>query len=271
MEGTARGCVNSLSRDPCIWSAGCLPPLTESLLHVWIYDLDADRDSIALLEDSLSVDEWRRVRLFSSPVPARRFIVRRGVLRRTLGQYLNATPEDIRFVYNKHGKPFLAPELSSDLQFSLSDSGDLAALSVGISEPLGLDIERLRTVPLFSELEFGQPLLPEEEYPASSAAAARISAFLQAWTRREALAKAEGVGLQLLSGQFASDGLPDYAPPVSSEPSAPHGEGFHVHSLSLPLGYVGTVATRFKTPKVVYFSPLGVPPKEHFPRYCTGF
>lgn len=231
----------------------CMPHLDETVLHVWTFDLKVDLEALSQQEDTLSDEEWRRVRRYSSARPARRFIVRRGLLRRILGKYIHRSPEEVRFVYNVYGKPFLSPELSSDLQFSLSQTGERAALAVGLKDPLGIDVERLRTIrALGGSVRFGSPM--EEAYRINKPAALtdRLP-FVLAWTRREAVAKAEGVGLQMLPGRYEVDGMTDFILPASTANVSLYRRGYHIHTLSLFAGYVGALATRHQTPKIVYF------------------
>lgn len=254
MEGTPRGSLGRARARPGIFSHGGVPPLGESVLHVWILDLKVDRESLAMQEEMLSAEEWKRVRRYSSQNVGRRFIVRRGLLRLILAQYLAYPPEHIGFVYNAHGKPFLAPEHSSDLQFSLTDSGDMASLAVGLRESLGIDIERLRTVRLDGGLESRGSIKGEDVCAIDRSATKHSFEFFQAWTRREALAKAKGVGLQMLSRQTDANGGEDDAPGDSGANAALDERGFHIHALTLPAGYVGALAARPKSPKIVYCS-----------------
>lgn len=231
-----------------------LPQLNEVAVHVWTFNLKGDREAIARQEAVLSAEEWRRVRRHFSGQSARRFIVRRGLLRRILGEYLDLPPEEIRFVYNDCGKPFLAPHICPDLQFSLSDSGELGALAVGLKEPLGIDIERLRTVAAIGGTDpFGSPV-QEADRCEGKVAPVHSLRFVKAWTRREAVAKAEGVGLQLNPGSSEIDYLADCMQPTSTADRAILGRGIHIHELTLPAGYVGALATSERTPIIAYFS-----------------
>ena len=254
MEGTSRSSLDRAHGRLGSVSLSCPPPLRESVLHVWFLDLKLDRESLAVQEDMLSAEEWQRVRRYASSLPGRRFIVRRGLLRRILGGYLNRPPDEIKFVYNAHGKPFLAPELSSDLQFSLSDSGDKAAIAVGLGDPVGIDIEWLRTIRLDRVRISPGTVQREVAFRGNRSAGEHSFEFFQAWTRREALAKAEGVGLQMLSRQSDAYGGEDNAPTDPGARAALDRRVFHLHALTLPAGYVGALATRPKFPKIVYCS-----------------
>ena len=254
MERSPRSSVDGTEHVFVSESEKCRPPLDEAVLHVWTFDLKVDLETISRQEDTLSDEEWRRVRRYSSARPARRFIVRRGLLRKILGKYLNRTAEEVRFVYNAHGKPFLSPELSSDLQFSLSHSGERAALAVGARDPLGIDIEMLRSISVSGGSNFFGSPAQEAVFFTRSAASTGSLAFIRAWTRREAVAKAEGGGLKMLPGRCKVDCLTDFMQPASASDGSLYRRGFHVHALNLPAGYVGVLAARHKTPKIVYFS-----------------
>ena len=254
MEGTPRSSLGRAHGGPGIGSDGCTLPLGASVLHVWVVDLEMERESLAVYEEMLAAEEWRRVRRHSSRRLARRYIGRRGLLRSILGLYLDHRPKEVMFVYNAHGKPSLAPEHSSDLQFNLSDSGEKAAIAVGLGEPIGIDIERLRTVQLKEGLESCGSAKGKASHSGSPASTKHVFEFFQAWTCREAIAKAEGVGLQGLSGQSGIEGSEEEASSPFHAGGSLHRSGFHLHALTLPWGYVGALAARSKTCNIVYRS-----------------
>ncbi len=255
MERATRGLLSGTGTRNWGRSVCGAPPLDADALHVWTWNLDVDRRRLSRYEEVLSADEWRRVGRHASHLPARRFIVRRGMLRRIIGRYVDQQPQNVRFVYNPHGKPFLAPELAADLQFNLSDSGELAALAICLQQPVGIDIEQLRTPPVADGLK-SYSLTPRElEHFERAAEPERSLRFLRAWTRREAIVKAEGVGLQLLTGQLELEELADHQEPAWEEGGVHCKRGFHLYRLALPDGYVGSLATRQKLLDIRYFSP----------------
>lgn len=253
MERSPRSSLNCAEHVLVRESDASLPQLDVAVLHVWTLGLKLDREALSRQEDSLSVEEWRRVRRYSSTPPARRFIVRRGLLRWILGKYLHCSPEEIKFVYNAHGKPFLSPEFSSDLHFSLSHSGEEAALAVGLRDPLGIDVETVRPVRALGGTDLvASPEQDAGRYTRPTAPTDCLS-FVQAWTRREAVAKAEGLGLNMFPGRYEVDGLTDYMLPASTPNVSLYRRGYHIHPLTLSAGYVGALAARHRTPKIVYF------------------
>ena len=255
MERAPRSTIGSTGARQYKWTGCDVPLLDGTAPHVWTWRLDVDQESLSRFEEVLSTDEWRRVRRSTRHLQARRFIVRRGMLRTILGQYLDRHPQEVRFVYNPQGKPALAPQHCTELQFNLSASGDLAVLGVGKGGPLGVDIERLRPIPLDIGRTF-HDLPPGETVHFDSVAESGPGLrFLRAWTCREAIAKAEGVGLQLLWSKLHPDDFADLNVYESDETGVYREGGYHLHDLTLPEGYVGFLATRQKLLEICYCSP----------------
>lgn len=143
----------------------------------------------------LSSDEKKRANRFHFERDRARFVVGRGFLRWILGQYLQADPATLGFVYGPAGKPSLAPVHSEPLHFNLSHSEDLAVFAVSADHALGVDVERIRPVPEADCIlhryfpretaEHWRRLSPEQQ----------PQAFFQSWVQREAIAKRVGCGL----------------------------------------------------------------------------
>ena len=252
MEGSARTALVASERTEFILSLDRLPPLTEARVHLWTWNLDVNRDVLAQLEVVLALGEWRRVRRCSSHQIARRFIARRGILRKIMGLYLDLPPDEVQIIYNAHGKPLLAPDLSPSLQFNLSDSGELAALAIGIGHPLGIDIERLRPLPDGDALAVDVLSVQQVEHCNRADAATRANIFFRLWTRREAITKAEGFGLQLTSDQLSLDDVACPRPSASGPVSVPQWRDIHLHDVTLPAGYIGALATRQEVTEIIY-------------------
>ena len=86
-----------------------------------------------------------------------------------------------------------------------------------LQQPVGIDIEQLRTPPVADGLK-SYSLTPRElEHFERAAEPERSLRFFRAWTRREAIVKAEGVGLQRLSGQLELEDLVDHLEPAWEE------------------------------------------------------
>ena len=169
------------------------PNLPEGVAHVYISMLgDGDGNRFFPL---LTDDERTRSAKFRIPRIREQFVVARGRLRFLLGHYLGLPPLAVPILYTDSGKPHLPPGFP--LHFNVSHTDGLAAFAFGRSR-VGVDVERDRPMPdaaalvarFFSRREgegFGS--VPAVEYSA---------AFFRAWTRKEAVLKAIGRGVQSL-------------------------------------------------------------------------
>jgi 4'-phosphopantetheinyl transferase len=163
----------------------------------------------------------------------------RAILRTILGGYLDRKPRELAFLHGAQGKPRLALKHWMDsLHFNVSHTDSLALYAVARGGEVGVDIERVRDVPDWSDIadiffapweQDGLRDLPDER---------RRLAFLQAWTRREALLKTSGAGL---AGE--NDGC-----------LTAREDGFPVHSLIPEPGYLAAVACAFPAPRMTFFT-----------------
>jgi 4'-phosphopantetheinyl transferase len=171
-------------------------------VHVWLASLDLEASRVKSLWRTLSADERERGLRFHFQRDREHFIVARGLLRVILGRYLNMKPSQIRFSYNRYGKPFLAGEGGGALRFNVSHSHRLALYAMTSGREIGIDLEHIRRVldineiaeRFFSPREVAMLLaLPEPLWS---------EAFFNCWTRKEAYIKAKGEGLSLPLDQF---------------------------------------------------------------------
>lgn len=165
-------------------------------VHVWAASLDVPVSVLEGFKKTLSRDELERAARFHFSQHRNRYIVARGWLRQLLGGYLSIPAETLKFDYGPRGKPALAAaSKASGLQFNLAHSEGLSLITVAQAVSVGIDVERVRTLPdadelvarFFSKRENSEfKLLPEDQKPA---------AFFNLWTRKEAWLKATGEGI----------------------------------------------------------------------------
>ena len=170
--------------------------LTNDEVHLWRVSLRCSDSPLAFVQTLLSADERTRADRFRFARDRDRFVVARGMLREILGRYLDREPAALRFAYGAHGKPALA-ETSTGLRFNLAHSGDAALFAVRWERDIGVDLEPART-----DLDLGElaaiVLTPgERALLAAAPSERRDELFAALWTRKEALAKAVGLGLAL--------------------------------------------------------------------------
>jgi 4'-phosphopantetheinyl transferase len=160
-------------------------------VEVLVERLDLSADNVCATSSCLSPDEQARAARYRLERDRARFIVARARLRALLAERTGVSPSSLTFGYGENGKPFLS---GSDLQFSLSHCGDLAAYAFARRRQVGVDIEI-------------ETLLPEADAIASEYFSPderklyRRLGFFVCWTRKEALAKASGIGLTKTLGE----------------------------------------------------------------------
>jgi len=143
----------------------------------------------------------QRSERFRFPVLQRRFAAGRGALRAILAGYLSMEPERLKFGYSAYGKPLLQNS-PANIQFNLSHSGGLMVAAVCRDWPIGVDIEKHD--PRFHAMEIAERFFCEHEKAeiARQDGEARLEAFFQLWTAKEAFLKATSLGLALELSKF---------------------------------------------------------------------
>jgi len=165
----------------------------EAGVRVEWYWLDEHADLLADAEFVLSPDEHARAERYHFIEDRTSYIISRVLLRSVLAERLSLAPDQIRLEPGVNGKPRL-PD-SGELCFNLSRSRNAVVIAVGERIQVGVDIE-CRDASAVNAGVVGWVLSPREyahwrELPS----AARCETFFTAWTRKEALLKGTGEGL----------------------------------------------------------------------------
>ena len=163
-------------------------------LHLWRFALKVSSPTLLQLKNTLSPDERSRAERLLAPQKAADFSVARGRLRQILGNYLNLPPAELTFSYGIKGKPALNPDLSSDLSFNLSHSGDWGLLAVAAGSAVGVDLEQID--PLIDCRKIAAQFFnPQEIYSFNNYPERRkLRGFYRLWTSKEARLKRFGFG-----------------------------------------------------------------------------
>jgi 4'-phosphopantetheinyl transferase len=169
--------------------------LRDDEVHVWTGSLRRPSASWASLAAVISSEETNRLRAFRSAAARRRFLASRGQLRMLLGEYLRLAPRAIRLGRQPNGKLFVtAPAGEPPLCFNLSHSGESILYALTRAGAVGADVERFRPGVDWRGLA-GRFFAPEEAASLWRAGAAGRAGFYRLWTRKEAMAKADGGSL----------------------------------------------------------------------------
>jgi 4'-phosphopantetheinyl transferase len=163
-------------------------------VHVWRVDIAAKsaNGGVATLCDA----ERARADRFRFPADRDRFVASHVALRAILASYLEAAPAALAFGESAHGKPFVeAPDAGRALRFSLSHSGDVALVAVGLEREVGVDVERVRALDDLEGFAARYFSVAERDALARVPSVERPRAFFEIWTLKEAYLKACGEGL----------------------------------------------------------------------------
>jgi len=220
--------------------APAAPRLGPRDVHLFRIALDVPESTRAPLAGLLSADEAVRAARFVFERHRRRFLVGRAALRQILGRYLAAAPESLVFSYSERGRPSLP---GAPFDFNLAHSEELALLALS-PQPLGVDLELLRDV------GDAAGIVQRFFSPAEAAAFARVpagqraQAFLNGWTRKEALLKAVGTGIADLHTVDVTL-APGEPTRVLAMPGPPdEAAAWQLHPIDPGPGFVGALAVR---------------------------
>jgi 4'-phosphopantetheinyl transferase len=186
----------------------------------------------------LDGDEVARAAAWRRPADRARYVGRHVALRLILAEHLGVAPATLVFdrapcplCGGAHGRPVVRDR--DDVHFSLSSTGDVAAVAVA-PVPVGLDVEAVGRA---SADDLAAALDPVEQAAvAALGEPARSRAALRCWARKEALLKGRGTGL----------GIDPDAVHVGVGPPAraPRPDGWVLADVPVPPDLVAAVAYR---------------------------
>jgi 4'-phosphopantetheinyl transferase len=179
------------------------PPPDGPVAHAYYcrtQSLDAHHADAAL--QLLSADERRRCGWLSRDTDRRDFVAAHALLRTALAEHTHVPPALLAFERDALGRPLLVwgDPHSSPPSFSLSHTSGLVACVIASAHTTsGIDVEAidhcLDVVALAAHVCSADELSALHACPA----AARPERFFGLWTLKEALVKAQGVGLRGMS------------------------------------------------------------------------
>jgi 4'-phosphopantetheinyl transferase len=218
--------------------------LPSNRIDVWKLGLDTPEPRGRAPLELLSPDEVSRAERFHFPRDRMRFVKCRAALRDTLGRYMSLHPAEIRFRYEKNGKPEIADARKSNgLRFNVSHSAGMAVIAVASGRAVGVDIEKFdREVDC---LEVAQRFFSKRECEAllTVPSSDRQRAFFACWTRKEAFLKATGEGISYSLAEFSVSVAPDDPARLEEVETDPYAVSrWSLKNLHPTAGYLGTLA-----------------------------
>lgn len=228
----------------CPWATGPgRPVLGDADIHVWCAPLDLASAEVELLARTLDPSEGERAARYRFERDRRRFVVRRGVLRRILGRYLGEEPGRLEFTYGPQGKPALGGAARRLVNFNLSHSGGIALYAFAAGADLGVDVEHLKPLPDADQVS--ERFFSRREHGVYQALTAhqKVRGFYNCWTRKEAFVKAPGHGLSHPLDRFEVSLVPgEEARVLSVDGDAGWGALWFLREVEPGPGFVGALA-----------------------------
>jgi 4'-phosphopantetheinyl transferase len=214
--------------------------IADEQIHVWGWPLDSPLEAaqVALL-DKEELDRFHRFRFEPDRV---RFAIAHATMRRILGAYLNKAPNRVLIRTTRFGKPELAgEEQGRPLHFNLSHSRSVALLALSKDTEVGVDVEDVKPI----ERGVAQSYFSAAELSALASldGDAWLHGFYLCWTRKEAILKGEGIGLNLALDSFDVSLLPGApAEILAARPCAGFRHNWKLHDLSVAPGSAAALA-----------------------------
>ena len=231
---------------------GKIPPLRDDAVQIWRVELvcagAASEDSRLLLESSalqLSPEERSQAARMRVGGPLEEFTVGRGCLRLLLGVALSRSPASVVLERGLYGKPFVRVEPGMDAPwFNVAHSHGVVLIGLSTVSEIGVDVE---FVDQSIDLEgVAQTAFHPDEVSrvlAASTLEERVGVFYRCWTRKEALAKADGRGLTLEPTTYVA-GLDEPGEQRVMLPGSLVGDEFVVRELEVGPLHRAALATR---------------------------
>jgi 4'-phosphopantetheinyl transferase len=247
-----RGKVRPPEQPPVTWAIARPEPTVPPPRTVWCWrirvgDIPAEREGA--LRAVLSAREQVRADRLWRVADRRNFIAAHAGLLLLLAAVLGHRTEDVQLTQNDTGKPML---VGRALEFNLSHSGEIVLIALASGVSIGVDVEQPRAMP--DRAAIARRFLHPGEVADLAMLTGRAAelAFFRCWTRKEAVAKALGLGLSLPLDQYRVSCrpeeptrllvLPDIAPAAAAwslidlDPSPDY-----VGALAVPLRPIGLV------------------------------
>ena len=191
-------------------ACGCDPFPGKNSIHLWsarYEDLDCH---FRHLSDVISREEQKTAAEFRKSADAKKYIIRRGIVRIILGHYIRGTPESVPITTGKNGKPELDPRGSfADLSFSLSHTGERVLIGVTHKRRIGVDIVKMDPAYQFPDTAEYMLVPAEKAILQGTEQARRYEVFFRLWAAKEAVIKVTGGTLALMETMDLSEYIQD--------------------------------------------------------------
>ena len=146
--------------------------------------------SITSLIENLDKEERLRARRYHFDADRNRFIISRSFLKILLAEKIGIKANEVQIEKDSFDKPYLPSY--PNLYFNLSHSGDYILIIIG-DKKVGIDIEKINYTQNFSDIL--PTIFSKYEIDELLISSNKTLTFYKFWTRKEAILKAIGKGM----------------------------------------------------------------------------
>lgn len=218
-------------------------------VFIYIVDLSKCKRDVSQFWECFSDEERSKAKKYYTSNLSERYIISHGILRYILSYYTTQYPNNIEFIYNKYGKPFLK---NKNIQFNMSHSHEMISYIVALDHKVGVDIElhnnRLNIEELsdlvFTPAECESFITLEDK--------AKLKFFYDLWTKKESLIKASGQGLSYPINTIEAMTLSSGEKIFLDNKDDKLKQGWYYFPLEIIPDYSGSIAIEHKINQIIY-------------------
>ncbi|PDZ15809.1 4'-phosphopantetheinyl transferase superfamily protein [Bacillus wiedmannii] len=195
------------------------------------------------LSNLVSNEKKERMKRLLNSCDINRTLIGDLLIRSLICQKYKINNEEIRFIYNEYGKPFV--ENFSDFHFNLSHSGEWVVCTTA-NFNVGIDIEKVSEI---EALKLANEFFSEEEFYDISNINSdeQINYFYDLWTLKESYIKTIGKGLYIPLNSFS---IKKESPTLISYKYIP--QNFYFRQYNIEPNYkISACATRDEFPQEI--------------------
>lgn len=170
--------------------------INQNEIHIYSLNFSEDNSLLEKFNHLLSDDERKKIEQYKFPNDRKRagetFLYRRLII----SNYINTNPRMIAFNKTSFGKPILIEANNSGVQFNYSHTEGKFLFALSNNSEIGVDIEFIKAlidIDSLAEKYFSNDEL--SFYKALSTYELKLIFFYRIWTRKEALLKGIGTGI----------------------------------------------------------------------------
>jgi 4'-phosphopantetheinyl transferase len=220
-----------------------LPETLPVGIEAWLIEFNLDSPQLDSDWMLLDTGEQARALRFYQLQDRIRFIATRAALRRLLAERVMSSPEALRIEADSLGKPHL--HAHSNIEFSVSHSGNFALIALSTVGEVGVDIEQCHRDVINLETQVFSSVERVSECWSSRN-------FIELWVVKESVLKALGLGISEYLQAITV--LPNYDGSYCIVHDLPGLTGVRAWSLDVAFGYIAALAlvnqNELRTPPV---------------------